>query len=187
LDHLRRGDIHTHAYNDRQLELVDRFSGKVQDYARVARQRGVLFDMGHGAGSFLWPVAVRAMKDGFPPDTISTDLHAISVMIPQSDMPNCISKMLTLGMPLQEAIARSTVNPARAINRFPELGTLGTGRTADVAVFALREGVFAYKDAWGHKMLGTKRLECVLTMRAGRVVFDENGLSRPLWSEPGNH
>lgn len=187
LDHLRPGDIHTHAYNDRQLELVNRFSGKVQDYARIARQRGVLFDMGHGAGSFLWPVAVRAMKDGFPPDTISTDLHGISIMIPQSDMPNCISKMITLGMPLEDAIARSTVNPARAIRRFPEVGTMGEGSIADVSVFSMRDGVFAFKDAWGHKMLGTKKLECVLTVRAGRIVFDENGISRPLWSEPENN
>jgi dihydroorotase len=187
LDHLRPGDIHTHAYNDRQLELVDRFTGRVQDYARLARERGLVFDLGHGGGSFLWPVAVRAMKDGFPPDTISTDLHAISIMIPQSDMPNCISKLMTLGMTLQDAIARSTANPARAIKRFPELGTLGEGREADVAVFALRSGVFAYKDAWGHKMLGQKKLECVLTVRAGRIVYDQDGLSRPLWTESGNY
>jgi len=187
LDRLRPGDLHTHTYNDRQLELIDRFTGRVQEYAREARRRGVLFDLGHGGGSFLWPVATRAMAQGFPPDTISTDLHGSSILIPQSDMPNCMSKLMTLGMSLEDAVARSTVNPARAIRRFPELGTLGAGQVADIAVLALREGVFAFKDSWGKKLLGNRKLECVLTVRAGRIVYDEDGLSRPLWSTMGDY
>jgi len=158
LDIMRPGDIHTHMYNDMHLEMLDRFTGKVQPYMIEARKRGVLFDMGHGAGSFLWPVASRAMQQGFPPDSISTDLHAQSILSVQSDMPNCISKMMTLGMGLQEAILRSTVNPARAIHRYPELGTLSAGSIADVSVFNLETGVFAFKDAWRKKRLGTKRL-----------------------------
>ena len=154
---------------------------------REARKRGVLFDMGHGGGSFLWTVASRAMEQGFPPDTISTDLHANSIMFSESDMPNCISKMMLLGMELQDAIARSTVNPARAINKFPELGTLGEGRTADIAVLRLENGVFAYKDAWRKKRLGTQRLRCTLTVRNGVVVFDEEGLGYPLWYEAGEY
>lgn len=185
LDKLRPGDLHTHTYNDRQIELLDRHSGRVQEYALEARRRGVLFDMGHGAGSFLWPVATRAMAQGFPPDTISTDLHSASIMIPQSDMPNCISKLLNLGMTLEDAIARSTVSPAKAIKRYPELGTLGVGRTADIAVLALREGVFAFKDAWGKKYLGRKKLECLLTVREGKIVFDQEGLSWPEWTTAG--
>jgi len=187
LDVLRPGDIHTHAFNDRQLEVVDRFSGKLQPYMLEARRRGVLFDMGHGGGSFLWPVASRAMAQGFPPDTISTDLHAQSIMIPQSDMPNCISKMMALGMGLKDAVERSTVNPARAIQRFPELGTLSAESVADVAVFELQSGVFAFKDAWGKKRLGTKKLECVMTVRNGKTVFDSNGLGFPLWSTAGDY
>ena len=179
LDRLRPGDLHTHAYNDRQIELLDRHTGRVQEYARQARARGLLFDMGHGAGSFLWPVASQAMRQGFPPDTISTDLHEASIMIPQSDMPNCISKLLLLGMSLEDAIARSTVAPAKAIHRFPDLGTLGPGKEADVGVFALRTGVFAFKDAWGKKALGGRKLECVLTVRAGKIVFDLDGRSFP--------
>src|SRR5439155_5612695 len=123
---------------------IDRFTGKVQPYALEARKRGVLFDLGHGGGSFLWPVASKAMEQGFPPDTISTDLHSQSILIPQSDMPNCISKMMLLGMSLPDAILRSTVNPARSIHRFPELGTLNEGAVADVSVFAMRTGVFAF-------------------------------------------
>ena len=184
---MRPGDLHTHVYNDRQLEVVDRFTGKVQPYMFEARKRGVLFDLGHGGGSFLWPVAVKAMKQGFPPDTISTDLHSSSIMIPQSDMANCISKLMNLGMKLQDAIARSTVSPAKAIKRFPELGTLGEGKGADVAVFELKSGVFAFKDAWSKKLLGTQKLECVVTVRNGKLVADLNGLGFPLWNTAGEY
>ncbi|MBV8817618.1 MAG: amidohydrolase/deacetylase family metallohydrolase, partial [Acidobacteriaceae bacterium] len=181
LVHLRPGDIHTHMYNDRQLELVNRFNGKLQPYMLEARQRGVLFDLGHGGGSFLWPVAAKAMAQGFPPDTISTDLHSSSIMIQQSDMPNCMSKMMLLGMSLPDAVLRSTVNPAKAIHRYPELGTLGVGQTADIAVLDLKNGVFAFKDAWGAKRLGTKRLECAYTIRNGDVVYQ-----RPSEEAPAN-
>ena len=177
LDRLRPGDLHTHSYNDRQIELLDRHTSKVQEYARQARARGVLFDMGHGAGSFLWPVAMQAMKQGFPPDTISTDLHATSILVGEPDMPNCISKLVNLWMPLADAVARSTVGPAKAIRRYPELGTLGVGQPADLGVFALRQGVFAFKDAWAKKFLGRQKLECLLTVRNGRIVFDQEGLS----------
>ncbi|MCI0423338.1 MAG: amidohydrolase/deacetylase family metallohydrolase [Acidobacteria bacterium] len=184
---MRPGDLHTHVYNDRQLEVVDRFTGELQPYILEARKRGVLFDLGHGRGSFLWPVAVRAMKQGFPPDTISTDLHSSSIMIQQSDMANCISKLMNLGMKLPDAVERSTVNPARAIKRFPELGTLGEGQVADVAVFELKTGVFAFKDAWSKKLLGTQKLECVATIRNGRLVADLNGLGFPLWNKAGEY
>ncbi len=187
LDIMRPGDMKTHMYNDRQIEIVSRFNGKVRDYALEARKRGVLFDMGHGAGSFLWPVATAAARQGFYPDTISTDLHAQSIMIQQSDMPNCISKLMLLGMTLEDAILRSTVNPAKAIHRFPELGTLGEGRSADIAVLALRDGTFAFKDSWGKKKLGTKKLENVLTIRNGRIVYDAEGLAFPEWTKAGNY
>jgi hypothetical protein len=117
-------------------------------------------------------VAERAVRGGFLPDTISTDLHRSSLGIQQSDMPNVMSKMMLLGMTFPEVLVRSTVNPAREIGRYPELGTLGTGRVADIAVLAERTGVFAFKDAWPAKRLGTKRLECVLTVRAGNVVYE---------------
>ena len=187
LDILRPGDMHTHAYNDRQLELIDRFTGKIQPYAHEARRRGVLFDMGHGGGSFLWPVATQAMMQNFPPDTISTDLHSSSIMIPQSDMSNCISKLMNLGMSLQDAIRRSTVAPASAIHRYPELGTLGAGRGADIAVWQLLNGTFAYKDAWRKKYLANKRLVCLMTVRNGKIVYDREGLGFPLWNTAGEY
>ncbi|MEZ5402890.1 MAG: amidohydrolase/deacetylase family metallohydrolase [Bryobacteraceae bacterium] len=187
LDVMRPGDMHTHMYNDRQVEIVSRFNGKVQDYAIEARRRGVLFDLGHGGGSFLWPVATAAARQGFWPDTISTDLHSSSIMIQQSDMPNCMSKLMLLGMTLQDAVKKSTEMPARAIHRFPEIGTLGEGREADVAVLAMRDGVFAFKDAWGKKRLGTKKLENVLTIRAGKIVIDLEGRGYPEWTKAGEY
>ena len=174
LEHLRPGDIHTHMYNDRQIELIDRMTGKVQPWMLVARERGVLFDVGHGAGSFLWPVATRAVAQGFLPDTISTDLHAESLRIQQSDMPNVMSKLMLLGMSFDAVLVRSTVNPAKEIGRYPELGTLGVGREADIAVLEAETGVFVFKDAWPAKRLGTKRLENVLTVRAGKIVYERS-------------
>lgn len=185
LNKLRPGDMHTHVFNDRQLELIDRHTGKMQPYVEEARKRGVLFDLGHGAGSFLWPVATKAMAQGFYPDTISTDLHSSSIMTSESDMPNCISKMLNLGMTLPDAIQRSTQAPAKVIGRFPELGTLGEGAAADIGVFRLRDGVFAMKDAWRHKNLGTRKLECLLTVRNGEMVYDLEGRGFPEWTAAG--
>ena len=185
LEKMRPGDIHTHFYNDRHVEILDRRTNKVQPYMHEARKRGVIFDLGHGGGSFLWPVADHAMAQGFPPDTISTDLHAGSIMSTQSDMPNAMSKLLLLGMPLRETIHRATVTPARTINRFPEIGTLGEGRTADVAVLQMQEGVFSFHDALNKKRLGTRRLVNVLTVRAGKIVYDRDGLAFPDWDAPG--
>ncbi len=187
LKYFRPGDIHTHMFNDRHLEIVDRFSGKVQPYMYEAREKGRLFDLGHGNGSFVWPAAAKAMAQGFYPDTISTDLHNSSIFSTRSDMPNCISKMLVLGMSLEEAIFRSTARPAQVINKFPELGTLGEGKAADIAVFELEDGIFAYSDAWRKKRLADKRLRAVLTVRAGELVFDEKGLGFPEWNTAGDY
>jgi dihydroorotase len=187
LDVMRPGDIHTHMYNDRQVEIISRFNGRVHEYALQARRRGVLFDLGHGAGSFLWPVAMPAAKQGFYPDTISTDLHSSSILIQQSDMPNCMSKMMLLGMKLQDAVAKSTLAPAKVIHKYPEIGTLSEGAAADIAVLALRDGVFAFKDSWGKKMLGKQKLEAVLTVRAGKLVFDAEGRGFPEWTKAGNY
>ncbi|MBL8176682.1 MAG: amidohydrolase/deacetylase family metallohydrolase [Bryobacterales bacterium] len=185
LDVMRPGDMHTHMYNDRQVEVVSRFNGKVQEYAVEARRRGVLFDLGHGGGSFLWTVAMPAAKQGFFPDTISTDLHSSSIMMQQSDMPNCMSKMMLLGMSFEDAVKKSTMMPAKAIGRLGEIGTLGEGKVADVAVLAIREGTFAFKDSWGKKMFGTKKVESVLTIRDGKLAHDAEGRAFPEWTKAG--
>ncbi len=186
LDIMRPGDLHTHFYNDRQIELVDRFSGTIQPYMWEARRRGVLFDLGHGGGSFLWPVARKGIEQGFPPDAISTDLHPSSIMN-QVSVPNCMSKLMALGLPLADAVRRATLNPAKAIRKFPELGTLGEGRVADIAVLRLEKGVFALKDSAGKKLSAGRRLHCVMTIRDGDVVFDEDGLAFPEWQTAGEY
>lgn len=187
LDVMRPGDMHTHMFNDRQVEVVSRFNGRVQEYAQQARIRGVLFDLGHGGGSFLWTVAEPATRQGFWPDTISTDLHAQSIMMQESDMPNCMSKMMLLGMSLEDAVAKSTLRPAQVIKKYPEIGTLSEGKVADIAVLALRDGVFAYKDSWNVKRLGNKKLEAVATIRNGALVFDAEGRAFPEWTTAGEY
>lgn len=187
LDKMRPGDIHTHLYNDRQIEVVSRFNGKVEPWMIEARRRGIFFDLGHGAGSFLWPVATKAMSQGFAPDTISTDLHASSILGVESDMPNCMSKLINLGMTLQDAVRRSTETPAKVIHKFPEIGTLSEGKVADIAVLRMNEGVFVFKDAWHKKRLFPKKLEAVMTIRAGDVVSDREGRGVPEWTTAGEY
>jgi dihydroorotase len=184
LGRLAPGDMHTHLYAS-HIPLLDA-DRKVNDYVWKARERGVLFDCGHGAGSFWFRIAVPAMDQGFPPDTISTDLHKSSRMIPNATMPATMSKFLALGMNLQEVIYRSTQRPAEVI-RHPELGHLTPGAVADVAVLDLREGEFGFVDSGRARMEGHQRLECEFTVRAGRIVWDLNGRSRPEWSGAGQY
>jgi len=147
-----------------------------------ARRRGVYFDLGHGAGSFWFRNAVPAFKDGFPPDTISTDLHMANINGPVVSMLNTMSKYLSMGMPLAELIWRSTSLPA-ALIRHPELGSLSVGVEADVAVLRRLQGIFGFADCGKAKMVGNHKLECVLTLRAGQIVFDPTGLSMPEWEK----
>lgn len=187
LEYFRPGDIHTHMFNDRHLEIVNRFTGKVQPYMYEARKKGRLFDLGHGNGSFVFPAAHKTMAQGFYPDTISTDLHTASIFSTKADMPNCMSKMLALGMPLEEVIFRSTARPAQVIHQYPEIGTIGEGKIADIAVLELEEGIFGFSDSWKKKMLASKRLRAVLTVRNGKLVFDEKGLGFPEWHTAGDY
>jgi dihydroorotase len=180
LKHLRPGDMYTHTYLGR-VPMLDS-QGKVMPYLFEARKRGVLFDVGHGGGSFLFRQAVPAMKQGFIPDSISTDLHTGSMNAGMKDMLNVMSKFLNLGMSLQDVILRSTWNPARQIKR-TDLGNLGAGSTADLVVLSLKKGNFGFIDVGGGKMMGTQKLECELTIREGRVVWDLNGISRPDWDK----
>jgi len=175
---LRPGDMYTHLY----LERVPMFDsqGAVAPYLWDARKRGVLFDLGHGGGSFLFRYAVPAMKQGFAPDSISTDLHTGSMNAGMKDMTNVMSKMLNLGMPLDEVILRSTWQPARQIHR-EQLGHLSVGAPADVAVLRLAKGDFGFVDVARKRMKGSSKLTAELTLREGTVVWDLNGLASPDW------
>jgi dihydroorotase len=180
LQRLRPGDIHTHVYA-RHFPILDE-EGHVQDYMFQARERGVILDMGHGAGSFWFRQGVPALKGAFPPDSISTDLHMANINGPVVSMATTMSKCLIMGMPLQEVIYRSTVTPAREIGH-PELGTLSVGAEADVAVFRVLEGTFGYSDCGRARMTGDKKLDCVMTVRAGEIVYDPTGRSMPEWPD----
>ncbi|RIK44489.1 MAG: amidohydrolase/deacetylase family metallohydrolase [Chloroflexi bacterium] len=180
LKKMRPGDIHTHVFAQQFPVLDDQ--GKPNPILFEARERGVIFDVGHGAGSFWFRNAQPAMEGGFMPDSISTDLHTGNVHGVVVDMQTTMNKLLNLGMPLQEVIYRSTVTPAREIGH-PELGNLTTGAEADVAVFKLLTGEFSYVDCGRAKIYGDKKLECAMTLRAGKIVFDPTGLSMPRWQD----
>src|SRR5205085_1876469 len=154
LKKLRPGDISTHMYLGAVPMLDD--AGHVNAYLFEARKRGVIFDVGHGGGSLLFRQAVPAVKQGFIPDSISTDLHVGSMNAGMKDMLNVMSKFLIMGMSLDEVILRSTWNPAREIKR-EELGHLSQGAPADVAVLRLVKGDFGFVDTLGARKRGTQK------------------------------
>ena len=180
LQKARPGDIHTHVFAQ-QFPVLDE-AGKPSKFLFEARERGVIFDVGHGAGSFWFRNAEPAIRNGFTPDSISTDLHTHNIHGVVIDMQTTMNKILNLGIPLQEVIYRSTVTPAREIGH-PELGNLSVGAEADVAVFELMTGEFGYVDCGKAKIHGDKKLECVMTLRAGEIVFDPSGMSMPDWQD----
>ncbi len=183
MEKLRPGDIFTHMYAhvERRLALVNE-SGKLEPYALNAQKRGILFDVGHGGGSFVFRQAVPALAQGLYPNTISTDLHIESMNTGMKDLSNVMSKFLNLDLPIQEVIRCATWNAAQAIHR-PDLGHLSEGAGADLAIFRVHEGSFGFTDTEGMKMNGSRKLECELTLREGRVVWDLNGLSKTMWNE----
>jgi dihydroorotase len=176
---LRPGDIYTHVYSGLRGELDP--SGHANPALLEGRRRGVLFDVGHGGGSFVWRVAVPILHEGFLPDTISTDLHNGGVNSGMKDMLNVMSKFLVLGVPLDDVVLRSTWNPARAI-RQEQLGSLSVGAPGDVAVLRLERGDFGFVDVRGARLRGDRKLTCEMTVRNGRIVYELNGLSRPEWT-----
>jgi dihydroorotase len=175
---LRPGDIYTHCYSGLRGELTE--AGHVNPGMIEGRRRGVLFDVGHGGGSFAWYVAVPAIKEGFLPDTISTDLHIGSMNAGMKDQLNVMSKFLALGLSLEDVIARSTWNPARAIHR-EDLGQLTVGAPADVTVLSLQAGEFGFVDSFGGRLKADRKLVGELTLRDGKILYDRNGLARPDW------
>jgi dihydroorotase len=170
-ERLRPGDISTHMFRG-PVPYVDE-NGKLLDYLKQARTRGVLFDVGHGGGSFVFRNAVPAIQQGFYPDTISTDLHTGSMNGAMMDMLTTMSKILVMGVPLQDVVRQSTANPAKAIQH-PELGHLGVGAEADIAVLRVLQGPFRYADGSRGTLEGDRRLTCELTLKGGRVVWDWN-------------
>jgi dihydroorotase len=164
---MRPGDVVTHCYNTHTLGILDA-SGKVRASVREARRRGVLFDVGHGLGSFNFTVARKALDDGFPPDTISTDIYNLNVNGPVYDLPTTLTKFLYLGMSLEDVLLRATVAPARIVNRLEGMGTLAVGAPADVAIFQMEEGQFQLTDSQRNTVTTSRRLVNRLTICRGR-------------------
>ncbi len=178
LEILRPGDISTHFYRV-PAPLLDEHE-KMLPYLATARKRGVKFDVGHGGGSFYFKQAEPLVKQGFWPDSISTDLHSGSINGAMIDMLNVMSKFLALGVPLKEVIRESTTNPATQMKR-PELGQIAPEAEADVAVLRLETGNFGFVDVRGGRITGNQRLGCEMTIRAGKIVFDYNGRAGTPW------
>ena len=176
----RPGDIYTHAYaGGGRGELID---GKVNPAIFAAQKKGIIFDIGHGGGSFVWRTAVQAFKEGYYPNSISSDLHVTSMNAGMKDMTNIMSKFLALGMPLKDVVVRSTWNPAKEI-KLEQLGNLSVGAPADVAVLRLEKGKFGFLDQRGGRLDGTQKLGCELTLRDGAVVYDLNGIASEPWEK----
>ncbi|MES3019284.1 MAG: amidohydrolase/deacetylase family metallohydrolase [Bacteroidota bacterium] len=178
--HFRPGDIFTHCFaagaSNRET-IVDE-NGKVKPFVFEAQKRGIVFDVGHGAGAFAFSQAVPALKQGFVPNSISTDFNNGSKNGAMKDILNVMSKFLAMGMDMQTVIKLTTQAPAKQIQR-EDLGNLSIGSEADVAVFSVRKGDFGFTDVRRDKVKGTEKLEAELTIRAGNIVWDLNGISIP--------
>ncbi len=181
LDHMRPGDILTHAFEQvsERTPVVDA-AGKVQPFVLAAQKRGILFDVGHGGAGFWFSQAIPALAQGLAPTSFGTDLHRSSLVSGMKDLMNVMSKYLNMGMSLDEVVRRASWSAAQSIKR-EDLGHLSPGAPADIAVFRVATGRFGFVDSGGYRLEGDRRLEPEMTLRAGRIAWDLNGLSaKPL-------
>ena len=169
LELMRPGDVITHCFQGNGDNIIDE-KGKIIPEAWQAQQNGVIFDVGHGAGSFRYEVAQRAMEQGFISDVISTDLHTGNINGPVYDLPTTLSKLMHLGLTLEEVIEKSTINAAKTIKRENQLGHLKIGTTADVAVLEVLDGEFEFSDAHNTKFIGSQKINAILTIREGKIL-----------------
>jgi len=179
--HLRPGDIFTHCFallNSRE-SLVDTLTKKVKPFIWDARKKGIYFDVGYGGISFNFTQAIAAMNEKFFPNSISTDIHTGSMNAAMKDLLNVMSKFMAIGMKTEEVIQAATWNPAREI-KHEELGNLSAGGIADIAILSVREGAFGFYDYTGYKITGRQKLECEMTIKGGRIVYDLNGIASPV-------
>ena len=182
MKHLRPGDIFTHCFaqlaSGREY-VVDPVAGKVKPFVWDAIKRGIIFDIGYGGISFAYSQGLTAVKSGLYPHVISTDLHIGSMNAAMKDLLTTMSKFLAMGMDLQSVIKATTSEPARVIKK-EELGNLSLGSDADIAVLNLRQGKFGLFDHTGYKIETDRKFECEMTIRAGKIVYDLNGIANPV-------
>ncbi len=176
LDHMGPGDIVTHAFNGNHEGILDR-QDRIRPEVRAAAERGVIMDLGHAGIHCDVRVARAAMEQGLPPDTISTDIHLPPPGRRVYLMNDLVSKFHAMGMPLEDAVAASTIRPARVLGLEDCIGSLAPGMAADAAVYDLREGRFVWHDMARNKVEGKVKLDTYLTVRGGAVVWREGKLT----------
>lgn len=183
MKHLRPGDIFTHCFGQLTTRefIVDTTTKQVKPFVLEARKRGIIFDVGYGGISFSFSQAIPAVKNGFYPSSISTDIHTGSMNGAMKDQLSVMTKFLAMGMDLNNIIKASTWNPAQIIKR-TDLGHLTAGAEADVAILNLRNGKFGLYDYKGYKIETDKKFECEMTIRAGKIVYDLNGIANPVFA-----
>ena len=176
--YLRPGDIYTHVFTEleRRDPIVNLQTRQLRPFVIPAQKRGIIFDVGFGGGSFNFNQAIPAIKAGFLPDLMGTDLHTGSMNGSMKDQLNVLSIHLAMGLDLQSVIERSTWRPAQAIKR-TELGHLSEGAIADVAILSMREGKFGFRDIAMNRQEGTHKLECEMTIKGGRIMYDLNAIA----------
>ena len=183
LEHMNPGDGVTHCFGYGKPMIGN--DGKVKPHYLEARERGIKFDVGHGNNSFSFSMAQPALDQGFPPDTISTDMHRSSLHTSRAIMTEVMSKFLAMGMPMAEVVRRSTVEPAKQINH-TELGTLTPGALADISVleFVDRPARLSDSGPTGYRIMKSEgRLLCQMTIKDGQVKWDYDGSSKSDWDE----
>jgi dihydroorotase len=176
---LRPGDIYTHMYSGLRQEQDPATLGPSKAFIE-GRKRGIYFDVGQGGGSFKWSLAVPMIKDGFIPDSISTDLHITSMNAAMKDELNVADKIMAVGVPIKEVVAEMTSHPAHEI-RHEELGNLSQGSVADVVVLRVEKGQYGFTDMLDKRLDSSQKLSCELTIKDGKIVYDLNGISAILW------
>jgi len=177
LKRMNPGDIYTHSFcvaSDRTCILDEK--GKIRPCVAEAKKKGIRFDVGHGGGMFHFDVAIPALRQGLLPDSFGSDLHRSSMNSGMKNMLDIMSKYLNMGMTFEDIIFRATWNSALSVKR-EDLGQLSEGSDADIAVFRIRKGTFGFIDTGGTRLNGDRRIETELTIRGGRIVYDQNGIS----------
>src|SRR5688572_3787896 len=181
LNRMRPGDIITHSFEklSERMTVIDE-QGHIRPFVLDAKKKGVLFDVGHGGAGFWFSQAIPAFKQGLSPNSFGSDLHRFSMNSGMKSMLNIMSKYLNMGMQLKDIILRATWNAAKSIKR-SDLGNLTEGSVADIAVLSLLKGNFGFIDSGGNKLEGNRKLEAELTIRAGKIVWDLNGMAAQKW------
>lgn len=184
LSRMRPGDIITHSFEQisERMPVVDE-DGKVRPFVLAAQKKGILFDVGHGGAGFWFSQAIPAFKQGLVPNSFGSDLHRFSMNAGMKNMLNILSKYMAIGMSLEDVITHATWNTAKSIKR-EDLANFDEGAVADIAVLSMLNGTFGFIDAGGNRLDGEHKLEAELTIRAGKIVWDLNGISAKKWVGP---